>query len=452
MKILQAWSQGINLHSICLEAGYYYPLYMNLGLPVALVYKALGPSPLHALLVIAGLGAATAIPAYSLGRRRGGETGGRAAAVLASWWPSSILWSSQLLRDVPNALALLGAFASLAAIWDPSHAAGRSGWIRRALSWAAFAASLAVITYFRVYMGYIVLITIGIVSAVAGAARVRQGDWRRAARLACPVLLAATTVFTVLAVDWFTLFSARGSRLQAGLHGAAIYGGLPGEAAGDGAGSRPEPPPLAGAGISLATGQPRVWTWGGMAAQANRFAERISLERLEYYRRGTSTSAGHSTIDADVPIDTPRRALAYLPRALAVAFLAPFPWQWAETHGATGVFRMLSAVEMLLVYALMPAVLWGAWSTGRRGSALAWALLVFVIITALALSLTVTNLGILFRLRLQYLLPMAVLAGGLGWPGPYGGLARRYGRRSQGPAVPAHEQEPAGRQVPVLHG
>jgi hypothetical protein len=106
--------------------------------------------------------------------------------------------------------------------------------------------------------------------------------------------------------------------------------------------------------------------------------------------------------------------LRYLPRAVANALLAPYPWQWFDLGGGTGPFKALSAVEALLLYAcLVPSVV-GLGTVVVRRSRDALFIAAFIVAVTVLLGLVVTNVGTLFRLRLELLLPLFA-AGGPGW-------------------------------------
>ena len=142
-----------------------------------------------------------------------------------------------------------------------------------------------------------------------------------------------------------------------------------------------------------------------------RSAYEATPEALDSRREGFVSSGGHSLMDAWAQISTPPKLIAYLPRAMAIGFLAPFPWQWFDVRGSTGVMRVFGGLEMLLLYLLFPCLLWGIWGilAARRVDGLF--LLAFVFATVIPVSLVVANLGTLFRLRLMYLLPLLIVAG-----------------------------------------
>ena len=139
------------------------------------------------------------------------------------------------------------------------------------------------------------------------------------------------------------------------------------------------------------------------------FISPASTRALYAARRGFISSGGYSLIDPDILFDNPLEALAYLPRGLSIALLSPFPRQWFDTGGRTGVFRIGSMVEVLLIYLLVFAF-FGRMREARKYLGIrTGVVLVFVALTAIPMSLTVANLGTLFRLRLQFLIPLLLL-------------------------------------------
>ena len=63
------------------------------------LYALLGPHPLNAIILNCWLGAATAVFAYLIGQKLGGTRGARISAVMVTVWPSTLLWSTQILKD-----------------------------------------------------------------------------------------------------------------------------------------------------------------------------------------------------------------------------------------------------------------------------------------------------------------------------------------------------------------
>ena len=166
----------------------------------------------------------------------------------------------------------------------------------------------------------------------------------------------------------------------------------------------PEPPTsfaITGRTSDYMTGQ-RAWLDGDV------------LAALQKARGGFSGSGGHSLIDADVEFRGYWDVLRYIPRAVVHVLLSPYPWQWFDIGGGTGPFKALSAVEALLLYALIVPLIAGLGAAVWRGSPDALYLAAFVVGETVALGLVVSNLGTLFRLRLESLLPLFTAAG-LAW-------------------------------------
>jgi len=147
-----------------------------------------------------------------------------------------------------------------------------------------------------------------------------------------------------------------------------------------------------------------------MRDQAILSAYETTPEALGSSREGFVSSGGYSLMDAWAQISSPRKMVTYLPRALAIGLLAPFPWQWFDVHGSTGIMRVFAGCEMLLLYLLLPCLVLAIWRNVRRPRTEFLFLLAFTLIMLVSLSLVVANLGTLFRLRLLFLLPLLVIA------------------------------------------
>jgi len=138
--------------------------------------------------------------------------------------------------------------------------------------------------------------------------------------------------------------------------------------------------------------------------------QETTAESLGGRREGFVRSGGYSLMDAWARISTPQKLIAYLPRALTIGLLAPFPWQWFDTKGSTGLMRTFAGAEMVLFYLLIPWLLAGTWKLVKRRRADGYFLLAFIVGLMVPVSLVVANLGTLFRLRLLFLLPLLVVA------------------------------------------
>ncbi len=156
--------------------------------------------------------------------------------------------------------------------------------------------------------------------------------------------------------------------------------------------------------------------WGGtrfsskeILAYLNPVSPRVIIEDLPDYlgnlRKGIVHQSSASTVDPQVQAKSLPEIICYTPRVLAIFFFAPFPWQW----GAGGNLRLLAGMESLLLYLLIPAMIrFLLLLKGRREPFLLF-LLAFILLLAVPLGVVVPNLGTLFRLRIQLLIPLVVL-------------------------------------------
>jgi hypothetical protein len=153
------------------------------------------------------------------------------------------------------------------------------------------------------------------------------------------------------------------------------------------------------------------------------------LPELVTFRRVAFLSYGGGSIFAtDARFRTLWDVLVFVPTGVAHALYAPFPWEWL-LPGTTGVFKALSGVETLFIVVLTPFLILGVWKGLREGGLEASVLVLTGLILLVALSVTVPNVGTLFRLRLQPLVPLLVVmsAYGLG----EGRLGRRISGRGE---------------------
>jgi hypothetical protein len=134
-----------------------------------------------------------------------------------------------------------------------------------------------------------------------------------------------------------------------------------------------------------------IYVWSGLSQVAN-------------MRRAFGEGA-RSAVDTDPGLQTFAGAVHFLPQALVDFFLRPFPWESGSTQS------VLSRPEVLLWYALIPIIALGAVSAVRRNPVPAVAPLAYLVITGIAYSFVISNLGTIYRERGQLLLVMFVLVG-----------------------------------------
>ena len=108
--------------------------------------------------------------------------------------------------------------------------------------------------------------------------------------------------------------------------------------------------------------------------------------------------------------------LAYLPRAVKIGLLAPFPEFWKphpEAPASRNFERVVVGSEMFLLYWILPFVLYTVWLHGRKLEL--WVAFLPVMGWVLVYSATVPVVGALVRYRYgAYLLVIAIAMAGLG--------------------------------------
>ena len=124
-----------------------------------------------------------------------------------------------------------------------------------------------------------------------------------------------------------------------------------------------------------------------------------------------------SNIDIEVRFTSIEDVLLYLPRALQIGLLAPFPSMWlgdAHSTGGAGM-RVVAAMEMTLSYVFLLGLV-GLWRCGKEHRATLMVAVVMSLVLTLILALVVTNVGTVYRMRYatwQLLNGLGILGWGL---------------------------------------
>jgi hypothetical protein len=113
-------------------------------------------------------------------------------------------------------------------------------------------------------------------------------------------------------------------------------------------------------------------------------------------------------IDPNVQFITTIDVARYLPRAMEIGFLAPFPNTWLGQGREVGLSgRILSGAEMLAAYILEALALFGVWRGRRRLST--WFLFGVILFGMTTLGLGLINVGALYRMRYGFFVLLIVL-------------------------------------------
>jgi hypothetical protein len=126
---------------------------------------------------------------------------------------------------------------------------------------------------------------------------------------------------------------------------------------------------------------------------------------LALTRRGFRLTApeAKSNIDHDVGFSSVTDMLAYLPRAVQIVFLAPFPNEWLRdgSYPANSLMRKVSAFEMIVTYFSLIFLPYAVWHWRKRIEV--WIIFIFCVYVMLVYGLVVCNVGTLYRMRYLYI-------------------------------------------------
>ena len=119
-----------------------------------------------------------------------------------------------------------------------------------------------------------------------------------------------------------------------------------------------------------------------------------------------------SNIDCDKGLYSIKDIVCYLPRALEIAFLSPFPDQWFAEGSLSGntAMRRVSALEMVIIYMTMVFLPYFIWYSRKRIET--WIILIFCIGMMLCFTLVIPNVGSLYRTRYGFLMTLVALGMG----------------------------------------
>jgi hypothetical protein len=133
----------------------------------------------------------------------------------------------------------------------------------------------------------------------------------------------------------------------------------------------------------------------------NRAFLKIAVARAGFTSSGGTTAA--SNIDKGIDFCRNKDLVAYIPRAMQIAFFAPFPSKWAsvEKRNSSSVEIYISAVEMFYCYIAYIGLLYWLCSYHRWNVALLIPV-GFSLGMMLLLGLTVANVGTLYRMRFPF--------------------------------------------------
>jgi hypothetical protein len=142
-------------------------------------------------------------------------------------------------------------------------------------------------------------------------------------------------------------------------------------------------------------------------------AQRRAAFGFQLNRDGSvGPSSGGSDLNIDFRFTSTADMIRYLPRAVLVGFLAPFPNMWLAPGKQVGLSgRVLSGAESILTYLIECLAVIGLWN--RRKNLSAWFLLLAASVGVVAVGLVVSNIGAMYRLRYPFWI-LIVIVGAAG--------------------------------------
>ena len=134
----------------------------------------------------------------------------------------------------------------------------------------------------------------------------------------------------------------------------------------------------------------------------------LSLKRLQVIKAWEGAA---SNIDTDVTFHSVIDFVEYLPRAIQIGLLSPFPKDWGTSESTEGgsIMRRASAIEMIFIYAnlvLIPIIV-KEW----RGNQRILILFLFSLAHIVILVFAVPNMGTLYRFRFPFIImPIGIIS------------------------------------------
>jgi hypothetical protein len=130
---------------------------------------------------------------------------------------------------------------------------------------------------------------------------------------------------------------------------------------------------------------------------------RMALMRSIYFE---AYPQAQSKLDENTELDSPWKVVAYVPRALQLLLLAPFPSSWIH-RGASNLFSVLVYAETAMRYLLFPGLIWLCWQ--KRRVLAFWVPWLFFVPWGVIYVITTPNLGTLIRIRFSWVMMLAAL-------------------------------------------
>jgi hypothetical protein len=132
----------------------------------------------------------------------------------------------------------------------------------------------------------------------------------------------------------------------------------------------------------------------------------LSQTRAKFIR---DWSYAGSQIDTNVVFSSAYAVINYIPRAMEISLLAPFPSDWLASgyKSAASLMRKESGVEMIIIYVCLLGLIYSLWNF--RAKIEIWVLSAISFGMLIVYTCTIPNVGALYRFRYPYLMPLVCL-------------------------------------------
>ncbi|MBT4709314.1 MAG: hypothetical protein HOB81_03525 [Flavobacteriaceae bacterium] len=137
----------------------------------------------------------------------------------------------------------------------------------------------------------------------------------------------------------------------------------------------------------------------------------LSFWRLLEFRTGSfyDIDSKNSKIDFNISFNGFNDGIIYLPRAVQIAFLSPFPRDWLKKGYTTGrLGRIIAGFETLALYTVLSGFIFVMFTNFKVLKPLIPILILSSIIMVLA-SYAMPNLGTIYRFRMDLIMPFVII-------------------------------------------
>ena len=330
----------------------------------SLSYSALSGISGHNILALEPINLAlfllTLFLVYKIGESLFEPRTGFIAAYVILVFPSLLLHSTQPLRDnlfIPVFLLLIYQFVrAIRSTYSASTA----------LVAAAFGSGTFLLLFFVRDAMFFVYLAIGCLALFSLVAKSVVQDWKYTFNCVVIVTVLATAIFSSMFLYDIRPLKAR---------------------------------------ETVASREKRIQDRGRVVRRSNgRVIRRVNKLRIGF---ALSNRGAGSDIDSDILFKDTKALALYLPRALLIGLLSPLPNMWFEEgkeFGRTG--RLIAGFETLVIYVF---VLFAVFLAASERSVSNYFVFSSVLLGTLALGLTVTNVGTIYRLRYGFWILLIVL-------------------------------------------